>query len=153
MLDLLLPQRIDNSFRGQKAALWLLALMALMRTMMGVSVMFNTHMTAITADGIPLDAYPAPAAANIIAMFALLGLTYFMTAIVCWVVLARYRAAVPLLFALLLLQFVAGLLLRVFHPFARVGDPPAAYVNFFLLALLTVGLVLSLWRRKDATHL
>jgi hypothetical protein len=87
MLDLLFPQRIDNTFRGQKAALWLLALMALMRTAMGVSVMFNTHMTAITADGIPLDTYPAAAAANIVAMFALLGLTYFMTALVCWLVL------------------------------------------------------------------
>lgn len=148
MLDLLFPQNIDNRFPGQKAALWLLGLMALMRTMMGVSVMFNTHMTAITADGIPLDSYPVSAADNIVAMFALLGLTYFMTALVCWLVLVRYRAAVPLMFTVLLLQFLAGLLLRVFHPFVRVGSPPAAYVNLTLLTILLVGWGLSLWRRQ-----
>ena len=148
MLDLLFPQRIDNTFRGQKVALWLLALLALMRTTMGATVMFNTHMTAITADGIPLDSYPAPAADNIVAMFALLGLTYFMTAIVCWLVLWRYRAAVPLVFTLLLLQFVAGLLLRLLHPFVREGSSPAAYVNSALLALLVVGWSLSVWKLK-----
>src|SRR4051812_33416586 len=149
MIDLLFPGRIDNTFRGQKAALWLLALMALMRTAMGVSVMFNTHMTAINADGIPLDSYPASAADNIVAMFALLGLTYFMTAIACWLVLWRYRAAVPLLFTLLLLQFLAGLLLRTVHPFVRVGSPPATFVNLGLLTLLVVGWGLSLWKRKE----
>src|SRR4051812_24988000 len=128
MLESLLPQRIDNTFRGQKAALWIFGLMALMRTVMGVNVMFNTRMVAVTADGIPLDTYPPAAAENIVAMFALIGLAYLTSACISWVVLVRYRAAVPLVFTLMLLQFVAGALLGRLHPIARVGSPPAAIV-------------------------
>jgi hypothetical protein len=150
MLELLIPQHIDNTFRGQKAALWLFGLLALMRTFMGFNVMFNTHQVAITADGIPLDSYPAAAAQNIVAMFALLGLTYLSTALMSWVVLVRYRAAVPLMFTLMLLQFFAGSLLDKLHPLARVGEPPAGIVSFTALAILIVGWCLSLWRRKGA---
>lgn len=149
MLELLIPQRIDNIFRGQKAALWLFGLMALMRTVMGFNVMFNTHKVAVTADGIPLDTYPTAAAQNIVAMFALLGLTYLTTALLSWVVLVRYRAAVALVFTLMLFQFFAGLLLGNLHPLARVGSPPAGLVNLTALAILLTGLALSLWRRKD----
>jgi hypothetical protein len=35
MFDRLLPQRIDNSYRGHKLALWLFALVVFMKTSIG----------------------------------------------------------------------------------------------------------------------
>ena len=34
-------------------------------------------------------------------------------------------------------------------PIARTGTPPGPYINLVLLALMIVGLALSLWRRAD----
>jgi|1185.fasta_scaffold395370_2 hypothetical protein len=152
MLDLLFPKSIDNTFRGQKAGLWLFALIALMRTVMGVNVMLNTHKIATGADGIPLDTYPIAAAENIVAMFAMVGLAYFTTALIGWVALVRYRAAVPLIFTLMLVQFFGGLLLSKAHPLVRVGEPPASVINLTILTILLAGWSLSLWPRKSYQH-
>lgn len=57
MFNQLLPQRIDNSFRGYRLALWLFGLVMLVKTGIGVGTIFNGHNAAINADGIPLDTF------------------------------------------------------------------------------------------------
>ena len=53
----LLPQRLDNSYTGHKIALWLFALVVLMKAAIGMGSIFNGYQAASTADGIPLDTY------------------------------------------------------------------------------------------------
>jgi hypothetical protein len=62
----LLPQRLDNTYRGRRLALWLLALVVSMRILQSVLVIFNGYSTAMNADGIPLDTYPTAAAQTIV---------------------------------------------------------------------------------------
>jgi hypothetical protein len=71
-----------------------------------------------------------------------------MIGLLCVLVLARYRALVPFMFALLLLQHLSRTLILQVMPIDRTGTPPGFAVNLVLLALTVVGLVLSL-RSRD----
>ena len=63
MLNRLLPRQVDNTYRGYKLALWLFALVVLVKVAMSVNSIFNGHTVASSADGIPLDTF-TPAGAQ-----------------------------------------------------------------------------------------
>jgi hypothetical protein len=148
MLDALLPRSVDNTYRGHKAALWLFGLVVALRTLQSLAVIFNGYSTAINADGLPLDTYPAAAAQTVVALFALSSLWRLTFCSVCVLVLVRYRSAVPLMFLVFTLNFLAAQLLSQFVPLVRTGTPPGPYVNFAQFVLTVVGLALSL-RGRD----
>ena len=62
MFDKLLPQPIDNKYSGSKIALWLFGLIVFVHILQSVMVILNGHLVAQSADGIPLENYPAAAA-------------------------------------------------------------------------------------------
>jgi hypothetical protein len=55
MFDRILPRSVDNTYRGNKLALWLFGLFVLMQLVIGVNSIVNGHAVLMTADGIPLD--------------------------------------------------------------------------------------------------
>jgi hypothetical protein len=147
MLNQLLPQTIDNTYRGHKLALWLFALLVFMRVAMSLNSIFNGYSVASSADGIPLATYTSAAARTIVTLFALLGLSHFVICVLCVFVLVRYRSMIPFMFALLLLEHLSRKLILHVMPIIRTGTPPASAINLVILALMIAGLALSLWRR------
>jgi hypothetical protein len=145
----LLPERFDNTYPGHKLALWLFALIVLMRVVMSLNSILNGRYVASSADGIPLETYPPTATQTAVSLFALLGLSNLMICLVCVLVLARYRSMVPLMFTLLLLQYMGGRLILHYLPIVRTGTPPGFYVNLSLLVLMIIGLVLLLRSRGN----
>jgi hypothetical protein len=145
LIEQLLPQRVDNTYRGYKLALWLFALVVLMKVAMSLNSIFNGHMVASSADGIPLDTFPTAATQTVVALFAIWGLAHLMICMLCIVVLARYRSMVPLMLALLLLEHLSRRVILQVIPIVRTGTPPGLFVTLTLLALMIVGLALSLW--------
>jgi hypothetical protein len=109
----LLPQPIDNAYRGHKLALWLFALLLFMRVAMSVNSIFN--------------------ASDVVGILALV----------------RYRSMIPLIFALFLLEYLSRRLILLFSPIIRTGTPPGFYVNLVLLAVMLLGLALSLRSRGN----
>ena len=89
ILSGLFPARIDNAYQGSKIALWILALMVAVRTMQSVMILVNGSSIASSADGIPLDTYPAAAAQTIVALFALSAVNRLVISLICVVVLVR----------------------------------------------------------------
>ena len=150
MFDRLLPKVIDNTYRGQKPGLWLFGLLVLMKLVMSMGIIFNGANTAVRADGIPLDTYPAAAAQTIVALFALYGYFTFVICALGILVLARYRSMIAIMFALLLVEHLGRKLILQFLPIVRVGAPPASAINLGLLTLILIGLALSLWPRKSS---
>jgi hypothetical protein len=145
----ILPPVVDNTYRGHKAALVLFGIVLLLRTMMGVNMIFNGATVASGADGIPLGAYPTAAAHTIVTLFSLMGLTHLVFCAIGWLALFRYRSVVPFLFALFLTEHLSRRLIVHLLPIARRGDSPASMITYALLALMAVGLGLSLWRRRE----
>lgn len=139
-----LPRQADNDFHGYKAALWIFGLILLLRVVMSVNSIFNGHLVASSADGIPLDSYTPAGSRAVVALFATLGLSQLALCVVGILVLVRYRAIIPLMFTLFLLEHLGRRLISYFLPVARIGQPPGVVVNLILLSLMVVGLALSL---------
>jgi hypothetical protein len=147
MFDKLLPQPINNRYSGSKIALWLFGLIIFVHILQSVMVIVNGHSIAQSADGIPLETYPAAAAQTILATFMVSSLRRLIISLICAVVLFRYRSAVPLMFVVLGLSYLGGQVILQFVPIGRVGTPPGVVVNLIMFGLTIVGLALSLWRR------
>ena len=152
MFRKLLPQPIDNTYSGSKIALWLFGLIVFVHILQSVMVIVNGQMVAQSADGIPLENYPAAAAQTILAIFMVSSLRRLIISLICAVVLFRYRSAVPLMFVVLGLSYLGGQVILQFVPIVRVGTPPGVVMNLIMFGLTIVGLALSLWRR-GGSHL
>jgi len=109
----------------------------------------NGRTTLRRADGIPIEAYPPGAAQTIVSLFALLAFTYLLICVICWLVLLRYRSAVPMMFMLLLLDYVSRRAILHFLPVGRTGAPVRVIVNLVLFALMIVGFALAIWPAKE----
>jgi hypothetical protein len=144
MLDQLLPRHVDNTYHGYKLALWLFAVVVFMKLGISLNSIFNGRMVASSADGIPLDTFTPAGAQAVVSLFAAWGLSQLIICLLCILVLARYRAMVPFMFALLLLEHLSRRLIFQVMPIVRTGTPPGFFVNLVLLALMVVGLALSL---------
>jgi hypothetical protein len=152
MFDKLLPQPIDNRYSGSKIALWLFGLIVFVHIVQSVMVIFNGYSIAQSADGIPLETYPAAAAQTILAIFMTASLRRLIISLICAVVLFRYRSVVPLMFVVLGLNYLGGQVIFQFVPLVRVGTPPGVVVNLIMFGLTILGLAFSLWRR-GGSHL
>lgn len=148
MLNQLLPRQADHHYQGHKLALWLFGALMVLKTVISINSMINGDVVASSADGIPLDTYPAGAAATIVSLFALSGLRQLTFCLIGLVVLVRYRTLVPLMFALLLLEHAGRQVILQVLPISRTDRPPGAMVTMVLLAITVVGLGLSMWRRR-----
>ena len=105
-LGRILPRRIDNTYGGHRLALWLFAAILLVKTAIALGTIFNGRDAAQTADGIPLESFGAAGAAAVVSLFAIWGLAQVVISLIGVLALFRYRAMVPLMFALFLFEHV-----------------------------------------------
>lgn len=148
MLSRLLPRPIDNHYSGWKVGLWLFAFLVLVKVLMSVNSILNAESIARSADGIPLGTFPPAAAQTVVSLFALSAFSRLTLALLGILVLVRYRAMVPLMFASFLLEHLGRRLVLQFLPIPRTTSPGSA-INLVLLALMIVGLGLSLWSSRN----
>ncbi len=147
MLGQLLPRQADNSFQGFKLGLWLFGVVLLLLAAMSMNSIFNGHYVAINADGLPLDSYTPAGIRAVVSFYATWGLTQLVVVAFGMIVLFRYRALVPLIFLLLLLEQLLLRVIRFYRPLAGPNGAPASWLIIVLLSLMAAGLILSLWPR------
>lgn len=156
MLARLFPRRIDNAYDGRVVAVWLLALLALVKLVQGANVAglnpwVSSRRVLETADRVPVGAFPAEAAAHLVFLFASWGLGIFLLGLLAVVVLVRYRAMIPLMYLLLLVEQLGRKVLTTIHlqrPFLSPSLSAASLINWAFLAAIVVGLSLSVSRRR-----
>jgi len=149
MLNRILPQRVDNTYRGHPLALWLFIPVVVLKTGIALGTIFSGRGAAQSADGIPLDSFGAGGAEAAVALFAIWGLPQLVFSVLGVLALTRYRAMIPLMFVLFLLEHLARRWILLVKPIARAGTPPGTYINLVLLVLMIGGLALSLRSRAD----
>ncbi|HUG28590.1 MAG TPA: hypothetical protein VMK53_09880 [Gemmatimonadales bacterium] len=156
MLTRLFPEQIDNDHRGHVLAIWILALLAPIKLLQGANVAGllgagkSRHILE-TADRVPVSAFPAEAASHLVFLFAAWGLGVFVLGLLGIVVLLRYRAMIPLMYLLLLIEQVGRKTLSTVHldrPFLSLAASPANLINWGFLSAIVIGLVLSLYGRR-----
>lgn len=151
MLDTLLPRTADNAYRGRPIALWLLGVLAIAKAGIALATIFNGYHAAAVADGIPLHEFGPAGAQAVVALFGLWGVGHLVLCALCIVMLIRYRALVPFMFTLLLLEYLGRRSVELFLPIVTTGTPRGSFVNLVLLAVTIIGLALSVWRRPLVT--
>jgi hypothetical protein len=149
MLNRVFPQRFDNNYRGHKLALWLFIPIVLMKVGISVSSIFDTYNVVRSADGIPIDTFTSGGAEAVVSVTTLLGLSQFLLASLGVLALVRYRAMIPFMYVLLLVEYLAKKWILLVKPIVRTGTSPSTYVNLVLIVLLVAGLVLSLRTRSS----
>lgn len=158
MLSNLLPKQIDNGYRGHALAIWLLIPIVLMKLLMGVNVAglnpwISSRFVLQNADGIPVDTFPAEAGAVAVFLFASWGLALLVISLLGVVILIRYRAMIPIMYLLLLIEQIGRKGLAMVHDIggsggAAVGVSPGLWINWGLSAALVIGFALSLLRAR-----
>jgi len=139
-----LPNRLDNNYRGYQLALWIFAVIALMKLAMGSVHIFNPTGGAQSVSHMPLETYPMGAVQNVVAVFARMGLEQQLLGVVFVIVLVRYRAMIPLMYAVAVIGNVGVLALGTFKPLSTATPSGARPLHLVLAGLSIVGLVLSL---------
>lgn len=157
MLNRIFPRQIDNTYHGHGLAIWLLAPIVLLKTVMGFNVSglnpwVSSRFVLMSADGIPVDTYAPEAASVVVFMFQSWGLALLVIALLGALALLRYRAMLPLAYLALGIEQVGRKVMSLMSPIIRpaAGDGLSFgfWLNWGLSGALIVGLALSLLRIK-----
>jgi hypothetical protein len=151
VLQRLFPPKFDERFEGRRAALWLLGLFVALKLVMSVNSIANTESVAAGADGFALASYGGDGAAAVLMLFALGAVDQLILALLGIAALVRYRAMVPFVYLLLLVDQVGRRMVISAHDIERAAGTAAgaSYLVYALLALLFAGLALSLLGRGE----
>ena len=144
MLNRLFPARLDNDYRGLRLALWLFLPIVFMKLAISLLHIVSADGGAQSVSTIPLDSYSASAVQNVIAVFARMGLEQFLLGIVYVLALIRYRAMLPLMYAIAVSHDLAIEAISRFKPLALAGTSGARTPALVLMVLAIAGLILSL---------
>jgi hypothetical protein len=144
MLERIFPKCIDNRYRGYRAALWLLYGLTFVNVAIALVAIFRKDGGAQSADRIPLDTYGVAAAQAVIGVVAFLGLAKLLMGLLSVLALIRYRALVPLMYLVLVVDYLAHKGIGWMKPILRDGTHVGGYVTLILFGMSVVGLVLSI---------
>lgn len=153
MLERLLPRTVDNSYAGHPVALWVFVAITLVTLFRSLVHVFLPDGGAQAIATIPLDTYPDAAATAVVVTFALWGLQQLVVGGLYVVVLLRYRALVPLMYLLLVVEYLGRLGIGLWKgPIETVSEPPGARFTLLMIAACSAMLVMSLRPRRQETQ-
>ena len=158
MLNRILPRQFDNTYRGYSLALWLFGFVAAIKTLMGFNVSglnpwISNRYVLMSADGIPVDSYGAEAGSVVTFMFASWGLELLLLSLLSLLVLVRYRAMVPLMLLILLLEQLGRKAIATISPIIHAAEPQntsvAPLINWAFTGVLLIAFLMSITRPRS----
>ncbi len=146
IFEILLPRVADNTVRGMKLPVYIFTLLAMVSTVRSSIHLLAPDGGAGTIAGMNLAVAGAP---EIIFSFALWGSAQLIYALVQLAVAFRYRALVPFMYVLLIVETLLRMLVGHMKPVTFAHTPPGAYGNYVMLVLAPVMLVLCFRRTSQ----
>ncbi|MDP1857897.1 MAG: hypothetical protein Q8K82_04455 [Gemmatimonadaceae bacterium] len=150
MIHRILPACIDNRYRGHRLGLWLFVPIAFQKVAVSLTHLLTADGGAQSISTIPLDTYSPSAAQNVVGLFARMGLAQLVLASLLVLVLARYRAMIPLMYVLIVTEYFASRVVAEVKPLLLAGTSGASTPMLVIAILSATGLVLSLIGRGYA---
>ena len=144
MLNRIFPGQFDNHYRGYKFAIGILIPITLMKVAVSLVAIFSSDGGAQSADGIPLDTFVAGGAEAVISVFGLWGVAQLLLGLFFILALFRYRAMIPMIYVLILLELLGKKGILLVKPIVTTGTTSVISMSMILIALSTIGLALSL---------
>lgn len=148
-LKLLFPKVIDNQFNGRRFALWFFYFITAVTLWRSQHHLFAPDGGAQTIATIPLDTFSQGAAATVIGIFAMWGVSQIIIGLIYLAAAVRYRSLIPMLYLLMIVEYIGRAGVGHFKPIMLAGTAPGGVINLPAAAVFTIMLVLSLWRKKS----
>lgn len=152
MIKRLFPDTFDNHFPGKKIALWVFYPFTAITLWRSQHHVFAPDGGAQSIATIPLDNYADGAAATIIAIFAQWGLIQLLVGLLMLVAAVRYKSMVPLMWLIVLMEWIGRGLIGQFKPVETLATAPGQTGNLVLPVVALIMLVLALWPEKSAEN-
>ena len=144
----LLPVVIDNQFRGIKLsqyAFLLITAATIVRSLIHVLAPDGGAQSIAT---IPLESYSPQAAATVILMFSLWGLSQLLMGFVYLGVYLKYKSLIPMMYLLLTVEYAMRIVIGQMKPIVTSGTAPGSIGNWIMVPVCVVLLALSLFQSR-----
>lgn len=148
IISIILPKTIGNSIQGIKFPFYVFALYAILSTARSCIHIFSPDGGAGSIAGLDLTVSGAD---GILFAFALWGSSQLLLSIIQLIVVIRYRALVPLMYLMLILEILLRQLVGFLKPVTFAHTPPGAIGNQLILPLAIIMLVISVWSALKQT--
>ena len=145
----ILPNTIDNHYEGSKISKYMflfLTIVTIIRSLIHIIAVDGGAQSIAT---IPLNSYSTEAAATVILMFALWGLSQLLMSIVYVVVYFKYQSLIPAMYILLITEYVMRLVIGIMKPIETIGTAPGGIGNYVLISVCLILFWMSLNVRKQ----
>ena len=140
----LLPAAIDNQFRGLKVAQYAFLILTIATLVRSLIHVFAPDGGAQSIAAIPLASYPTEAAAAVILMFSLWGLSQLLMGVVYLVVYLRYKSLIPAMYVLMIVEYAMRIVIGQMKPIVTSGTAPGSIGNWIMVPVCILLLALSL---------
>lgn len=135
-----------NNYQGSKLSYYFLFLLGLVETFRGSVHYFAPDGGSGSIAGIPLDTYSDGAVMTIANHAGGFGIYHLISAAVVWIVLARYRERIPLIYLFYIVENTLGFFLLQVKPLPV--TPPGEIGNYVQLPLVILFFFLSIKTEK-----
>lgn len=140
LLNIIFPEKAANTLRGSQWPFYLLVLITVIGTVRSCIHIFSPDGGAGSIAGMNLAVAGAD---GIIFSFALWGSEQLIFAICQWIVILRYRALVPLMWVVQLLEILGRMLVGRLKPVTFAHTPPGEIGNSVFLVLSLAMILLA----------
>ena len=147
----LLPDAIDNRYPGKKIAQYAFLILTIATLVRSLIHVFAPDGGAQSIATIPLASYPGDAAAAVILMFSLWGLSQLLMGVVYLVVYFKYKSLIPAMYVLMIVEYAMRIAIGQMKPVVTSGTAPGSIGNWIMVPVCIVLLVLSLMKAKPKT--
>ncbi|MFK7904967.1 MAG: hypothetical protein AB8B69_07580 [Chitinophagales bacterium] len=143
MIQKILPPTIDNTYKGNKIALWFFYLITLITIVRSCIHIFKYDGGAQSIATIPLDTYAQGGAEAVIFIFAYWGLSQLIIGILYAIVAFKYKSMIPLMYLLIFVEYAGRLGISFFKSIETTGQAPGGVANYVFIPLSLILFSLS----------
>ena len=148
MINKILPNIVDNNYRGKKIALWFFYLITAMTVVRSCIHIFKHDGGAQSIATIPLDTYTNGGAEAVIFIFAYWGLSQLLFGILYVIVAMKYKSLISLMYLSLLVEYGGRFIISLFKSLETVGQAPGGVGNYVLPIVCLIMFFLSINETK-----
>jgi hypothetical protein len=137
------PKQLDNSFRGNRIAVIVFALITVFTLARSCVHIFAPDGGASSIAGINTS---VEGGSNVISMFAFWGLAQLLMGLVYLAVFFRYKSLIPFMYMLIIIEYSGRVLIGMVKPLIVSHTPPGAIGDYILIPLAIMMLMLCFKR-------
>lgn len=148
MINKILPNIVDNNYRGNKIALWFFYLITVVTFVRSCIHIFKYDGGAQSIATIPLDTYTDAGAATVVLIFSYWGLSQLMFGIIQVIIALKYKSLIPLMYLFMFFEYVGRFGISHFKPIETTGQAPGGIANIVLPFVCLIMFVISINEAK-----